>query len=74
MTITVSQMQREVVQFAMEEMRNRGLEEAAQIAESYGVTAYSLATDIRRRKRDPRAQMTDWWAKEPICDFAPMGA
>lgn len=82
MGITVEQMQREVVQYAMEETRNRGLEEAARLvecrsADCRGQTRYAAECDaraIRNLKRDPSAKMTDWWKKDPICDFAPMGA
>lgn len=74
MTISVDEMWRQVVRYGLEAQRNTGLEEAAGLAERHGRGGYNLAADIRAMKRDPSAQMTDWWAKDPICDFAPMGA
>lgn len=69
---SIQEMQREVVAFAMEEMRNRGLEEAAVICEQQ--RAFSVAHFIRQRKRDPAAKMTDWWGPQYVADFAPIGA
>jgi hypothetical protein len=66
--MTQTDMMREVVQYALEEMRNRGLEDAAMLAEQSS-DPY-LARDIRALKRDPSAQMTDWWAKRPMIEGA----
>jgi hypothetical protein len=68
------EMQRQLHQYAMEEMRNRALEEAALLAAIRpAATGYWLADEIRRLKRDPAAKMTDWWADDKpksVADYA----
>ena len=76
--ISQIEMMRQLHAFALEETRNRALEEAAQVIDRFERERrplYWSAGEIRRKKRDPSAQMTDWWAK-PIApiDFIPMGA
>lgn len=73
--MTSDEMMREVIAYAMEETRNRALEEAAQLAQKFR-NGSGVAHDIRRLKRDPSLKMTDWWEKKPkyICDMVPEGA
>jgi hypothetical protein len=55
-------MQREIVAYAQEEMRNRGIEASARLIErnyQFG-QGDELARRIRRLKRDPRAELSDW--------------
>ena len=62
MTIKSDDAMRELHAYAMEVMRNQGLEEAARVADD----GYSmLATNIRRLKRDPAAKLSDWWCDHP---------
>jgi hypothetical protein len=64
MSVTQEEMQRQIFRYAFEEWRNRGLEEAAQLAESAPkATGWLIAKQIRALKRDPAAKMTDWWAR-----------
>ena len=72
--MTTNDMMREVIKFAMEEMRNRALEEAAVLA--HRRHDFTLACQIRELKRNPSDMMTDWWTKksEYICDMVPEGA
>lgn len=65
MSITPADMQREVIAFAMEEMRNRGLEEAARLVDRQTRGSYHLVQDIRALKRDPGAKLSDWWGASP---------
>lgn len=65
------EMQRQLHNYAMEEMRNRGLEEAANMLESRtagGAAAHyhcaQAAKAVRLLKRDPANQLTDWWADD----------
>lgn len=58
------EMQRQLHNYAMEEMRNRGLEEAAKLIEANPRGLSYLAVEIRKLKRDPNEQMTDWWADD----------
>jgi hypothetical protein len=60
---------REVVQYALEESRNQGLEEAARLLDCRSDTARK----IRQMKRDPALKLSDWWSKQ-VADYAPMGA
>lgn len=78
MSISQTEMMRQLHAFALEETRNRALEEAAQVIERLELARrplYWSTGEIRRIKRNPSAQMTDWWA-EPIAqiDFVPMGS
>jgi hypothetical protein len=71
--IEVDQMTREVIAFSMEEMRNRGIEEAARVIERLagsdgwldGSRALRL---IRARKGDPASHMSDWWNRQRTKD------
>lgn len=77
MTISQMDMQRELHAYAMAEMRNRGLEEAAQLllakaaritGMSRGAERFDLehwAREIRALKTDASSLMSDWWADDP---------
>lgn len=72
--ISEQEMQRQLHAYALEEMRNRGLEDAALRLEEWAVRygskkRYEIGVDtavaeIRACKRDPRKKMTDWWGSE----------
>jgi hypothetical protein len=68
--LSTQDMMRELVAYAHEEMRNRGLEEAARLIEARagscgGQTRWAGEQDaiaIRALKRDASKQLSDWWA------------
>lgn len=50
--------------YAHEEVRNRGIEEAARLIERCNMDRRSmqvLTAEIRSLKRDPQLQLGDWW-------------
>lgn len=73
MSPTVQEMQRQIHAFALAEMRNRGLEEAAQLVldrsrRRRGREWYDACQDasaIRALKTNASENLTDWWADEP---------
>jgi hypothetical protein len=71
--ISQMDMQRELHAYAMAEMRNRGLEEAARLLfnraarTQKGVERYDLerwVAEIRALKTDPSKCLSDWWAED----------
>lgn len=74
--ISQAQAMAELHRYSMEEMRNRGLEEAALVIEGGDLHRWIAVRHIRSLKRDPALQLSDWWA-EPTAvpaDFVPLGA
>jgi hypothetical protein len=74
--ISQSEMQKQVIAYALEAARNQALEEAATLVEQMGTWPLWMASQkIRELKRDPSLKITDWWAAEvePI-NFVPIGA
>lgn len=74
MSISIQEMQRELHQYAMAEMRNRGLEEAARLMDQSAVNSrlgaqrfdYEQAAGaIRALKTNPRQHLSNWWADDP---------
>lgn len=70
--ISPQDMMRELHAYAMAEMRNRGLEDAARLVERQrarsGGERFDIdrtAAAIRALKTDPSKHLSDWWAKEP---------
>lgn len=71
MTLTVQEMQRQLHAFALAEMRNRGLEDAARLVldrsrRKLGRELYDANQDasaIRALKTDPSEHLSDWWAE-----------
>lgn len=76
--MTEQDMMRELHFYAMEEMRNRGIEAAARAIEDMGFNA-AVTDRVRALKRDPSAHLSDWWGNKntplgPVIDFVPIGA
>jgi electron transfer flavoprotein alpha/beta subunit len=72
--ISVQEATRQLVAYSMEEMRNRGLEEAARLADRRTLS-FTLGREIRALKRNPEQKLTNWWAKSVVqIDFVPIGA
>lgn len=74
MSISLQEMQRELHHFAMAEMRNRGLEEAACLMDQTAINSRigaqrfdfdHAAKAIRALKTDPREHLSNWWADNP---------
>lgn len=72
MSLSLQDMQRELHQYAMAEMRNRGLEEAARLVSEragrarLGAERFDLeqaAMAIRALKTDPSDHLSDWWGQ-----------
>jgi hypothetical protein len=69
MSISQTEMMRQLHAYATDEMRNRGLEEAAKLVERQrarsGAERFDndgqTAAAIRALKTDPSRHMTDWW-------------
>lgn len=85
MAESTDEMMRQIVRYGMEEMRNRGLEDAAavvrrQYRHAYGRARYDgeeIAQSILAMKRNASGHLTDWWAPRPtfqVLDMAPLGA
>lgn len=80
MSINTQEMMRQIVCYAHEEMRNRGLEEAAAEVErrserwrnSDRYDARMHARAIRALKRDPAKQLSDWWGPDFAIPEVPM--
>lgn len=70
-SIKVDDAMREIVSFGIEEMRNRGIDEALRVLyKMAGAHAYrgerfadvdATAAAIRKLKRDPALKLSDWW-------------
>jgi hypothetical protein len=65
MSVTAEEMMRQIIAYGMEEMRNRGLEEAVMLVQRRvaPVLAIQLIDDIGALKRDPAAKLTEWWPR-----------
>lgn len=76
------QMMRELIAYAHEEMRNRGIEEAARLIERHAAADWrngrhyrELPASVRDLKRDPRRQLSDWYGPPfEVLDMVPIGA
>jgi hypothetical protein len=72
MSVTEQEMMRQLHAYALDEMRNRGLEEAAKTVELYSgrfmgrdlYEAQQIVRRIRALKTDPSENLTDWWAAQ----------
>lgn len=72
MSINQTEMMRQLHAYAADEIRNRGLEEAARLVERQRVRSGAerfdnnqTAAAIRALKTDPSRHMTNWWENAP---------
>ncbi|MBR1122083.1 hypothetical protein JQ628_11205 [Bradyrhizobium lablabi] len=72
MGLSQTEMMRQLHAYAHAEMRNRGLEAAAQLVERQYARSSTerfdrtqTAAAIRALKTDPNAHLTAWWSDEP---------
>ena len=74
MTIDTKDAQRELHNYAMAEMRNRGINAALEVVSNCIRTAkdgiarrdlQAAFSEIARLRTDPREHLSDWWADSP---------
>ena len=75
MALSIKEMQRQLHRYALSEMRNRGLEEAAKLLDraaihqigGYRRELNDFSRQIRNLKENPSRHLTDWWGREDEC-------